>query len=147
MTVAATTSAAAQNSAEPTARVPKKSMGQEDFLKLITVQLANQDPLKPMEDTDFMAQMAQFTSLEQSSQMARDLVSLRTDFARQSAASLLGREATVTTADGEITGPVENVDYTLDTTRVTIGGVTYPLDKVVRVAPLPVAAPATEPAA
>lgn len=146
MTVAAaTTAATAPNTTDAAARNPKKSMGQEDFLKLITVQLANQDPLKPMEDTDFMAQMAQFTSLEQSSQMARDLVSLRADFARQSAASLLGREATVSTADGELTGPVESVDYTLDTTRVTIGGVTYPLDRVVRVAPLPL--PAAEPSA
>ncbi len=143
MSVAATSSVTSASSTDTTAaasRTAKKSMGQEDFLKLITVQLANQDPLKPMEDTDFMAQMAQFTSLEQSSQMARDLVSLRSDFARQSAAAMIGRDATVSTADGDVTGPVESVDYTSDGARVTIAGVAYPLDQVVRVAPATVAA-------
>ncbi|HET58098.1 MAG TPA: flagellar hook assembly protein FlgD, partial [Deltaproteobacteria bacterium] len=40
-------------------------MGKEDFLKMLIVQLKNQDPLNPMEGTDFTAQIAQFSSLEQ----------------------------------------------------------------------------------
>ena len=42
----------------------KKEMGQEDFLKLMTTQLQNQDPMKPMENGDFLAQIAQFSTVD-----------------------------------------------------------------------------------
>lgn len=50
-----------QNSAEKTTQ----TMGKEDFLKLLVTQLRNQDPLQPMESTEFAAQLAQFSSVEQ----------------------------------------------------------------------------------
>jgi flagellar basal-body rod modification protein FlgD len=47
------------------ATAPKKELGKEDFLQLFTMQLRAQNPLKPMDSTEFTSQMAQFSSLEQ----------------------------------------------------------------------------------
>ena len=57
-TITGSTSTAAAES-------PKKSIGKEEFLKLFTTQLQAQNPLKPMDSTEFTSQLAQFSSLEQ----------------------------------------------------------------------------------
>jgi len=53
------------------------TMGKDDFLNLLVTQLQNQDPLKPMDGTEFTAQLAQFTSLEQLSNINTHLKTLR----------------------------------------------------------------------
>ncbi|HDJ29118.1 MAG TPA: flagellar hook assembly protein FlgD, partial [Proteobacteria bacterium] len=50
---------------DSTAGLSDAALGQEQFLKLLIEQLKNQDPLNPMDSTDFTAQLAQFSSLEQ----------------------------------------------------------------------------------
>lgn len=59
-------------------RVVKKELGKDDFLQLLVAQLRNQDPLEPMDDMSFIAQMAQFSSLEQLHNM-NDSIALMTD--------------------------------------------------------------------
>jgi len=125
-------------------RIPKKTLGQDDFLKLLTVQLSKQDPMKPMEDTSFMAQMAQFTALSQSSQMSKDMAGLRSDFSLQSASSMIGRQVTLNTKTGPVFGPVDSVDASTGTVQLSVGGKLYPLSQVVQVAPA-VAAPQPKP--
>jgi flagellar basal-body rod modification protein FlgD len=51
---------------DPTSSTPSREsrLGQDAFLKLLTTQLANQDPLQPQENGEFLAQLAQFSSLE-----------------------------------------------------------------------------------
>lgn len=49
----------------------RASLGKDDFLKLLTTQLRYQDPLKPMDDREFMAQLAQFTLVEQFTEQVR----------------------------------------------------------------------------
>ncbi|WP_306475355.1 flagellar hook assembly protein FlgD [Fredinandcohnia onubensis] len=53
-------------------------LGKDDFLKILMTQLQNQDPMNPMEDKDFIAQMATFTSLEQMTNMNSTLEKLVT---------------------------------------------------------------------
>lgn len=116
-------------------RVPRRELGQEDFLRLLTVQLASQDPLKPMDDTAFIAQMAQFSALEQSSVMTREMVLLRADGAWQAGAAMLGHEVTVTGEKGEESGVVEAVEIQDGAVMLRLGDTLYPLTEVIRVAP------------
>ncbi len=94
-----------ENSADGTARTPIQTLGQDDFLKLLVAQMSQQDPMNPQKDTEFIAQMAQFSALEQSKTMQQDMASLR-------AGSLLGSTVTVNdddSATGMKTGVVTSV--------------------------------------
>ena len=82
-------------------RVPAKTMGQTEFLNLLVTQMRNQDPLKPVSDTEFIAQMAQFTSLEQTKAMTTDIQKLRQSYALTQGTGLLGKEVKVATDENE----------------------------------------------
>ncbi|HAE37575.1 MAG TPA: flagellar biosynthesis protein FlgD, partial [Candidatus Riflebacteria bacterium] len=63
-----------------TSRTPKSELGKNDFLKLLTQQLKNQDPMNPMQDMDFIGQMSSFSSLEQMMNMNKSLESFISTF-------------------------------------------------------------------
>ena len=110
-------------------RAPKKVLDQEDFLKLLAVQFQTQDPMKPMEDTAFIAQMAQFSSLEQASQTRKDQQMM-------TSTAYLGRNVTVEDGLGhQITGVVTAVDNSGTVPALVINGTNYPLKSVKRVEP------------
>jgi flagellar basal-body rod modification protein FlgD len=128
------TATAAATGNEPASRVPQKVLGQQDFLKLLAAQFKTQDPMKPIEDTAFIAQMAQFSSLEQSSAMARDMAALRADQRAVTANSYLGQKVTVLGDDGlSVAGVVSAVDNSGDAPRLVIGESAYSLSAVLRV--------------
>ncbi|MDA0962471.1 MAG: flagellar biosynthesis protein FlgJ [Proteobacteria bacterium] len=102
--------------ANPAERATKSELGQQDFLKLMTAQLQNQDPFSPMENGDFIAQMAQFSTVSGIEQMNRGLTGLA-DQMRQmriaTASNLLGHSVLVPgnlarpDADGDIHGVID----------------------------------------
>ena len=65
------------------------TMGKDQFLKILVTQLSNQDPMQPMQDKDFIAQMAQFTSVEQLMNMSNELALLRQNIG--SASNIIGK--------------------------------------------------------
>ncbi|MDR2210300.1 MAG: flagellar hook assembly protein FlgD [Spirochaetaceae bacterium] len=120
-------------------RMPKQALGMEDFLTLLTKQLAYQDPMAPMEDKEFIAQMAQFSSLKQMDAMSQGISKLSGDFSRiadllsgSEAASALGRS--VELADGEATvqGVVRAVTRGTDP-QIMVNGTYYSWSQVTKV--------------
>lgn len=69
----------------------KSVLGQDDFLKILITQLQNQDPMQPMQDRDFIAQMATFSSLEQMTNMSKAMQEMRGMMLGQ-ATSYVGKE-------------------------------------------------------
>lgn len=68
------------------------SLGKDQFLKLLITQLQNQDPMQPMEDKEFIAQMAQFTSVEQLTNISSQLTAMSESLSISSA--MIGKEIT-----------------------------------------------------
>ena len=92
------------------------AMGKDQFLKLFVAQLQHQDPMNPMQDSDFMGQMASFSTLEQVSNLA-------SENAKTNAIGLIGRTVTYKGTDGaEHTGAVEKVSTKDGKPSLTVGG-------------------------
>lgn len=106
-------------------------LGKEEFLKLLVTQLQNQDPLNPQNDTEFISQLAQFSSLEQMTNMSATM-------SNTSAYSLVGKEVIVQTKDStgaykEVRGTVDYVEMKNGDAMLAINGQTYSLDDLVQV--------------
>jgi flagellar basal-body rod modification protein FlgD len=125
-----------------------KTLGSNDFMKLLAVQFQQQDPMKPMDDTAFIAQMAQFTALSQSQTMTAEMTKLSTSQSLATANSYLGNQVTVDNGDGTTSsGVVDSIQVTSDGPSLMVGGNPYPISSVVSVAPHAVSSTTTTPAA
>jgi flagellar basal-body rod modification protein FlgD len=113
------------------ARIPTQVLGQNDFLKLLVAQLAAQDPMNPKKDTDFIAQMAQFSSLEQTKAMDANLAALRAQQDVLQANSLIGREVKLQKdKDTTVTGVVSAVNIEAGTPKIVVNGTAYELGQI-----------------
>jgi flagellar basal-body rod modification protein FlgD len=123
----ATTGATATPSADD-------QLGKDTFLKLMVAQLRYQDPLNPTDSADFLAQSAQFTSLEKLETVANQSAQA---FAAQlafGASSLVGRPVSYTAADGtETSGTVGAVRFTATGPLLDVDGTEVSLDSIVSV--------------
>jgi flagellar basal-body rod modification protein FlgD len=141
--IASTTgySAATSGTATDTVAGAQQTLTQNNFLQLLVTQMENQDPMNPQSDTDMAAQMAQFTSLTQSSAMSASLSLLQAN-------SLIGSTVSVTTdSKGDTTsGVVQSVRTGAASSsgnpEIIINGTAYELSSVISVTP-PTAASTT----
>jgi flagellar basal-body rod modification protein FlgD len=88
---------------------PAANLGLQDFMKILLTQLTYQDPLKPMDNQAFMAQMAQFTSLEQSQRLNDKLELLVANQAALQSVGLIGKTVSARTDTGSISGIVSSL--------------------------------------
>ncbi len=115
----ATVGATGAGSAAPAATPenPNGLLGQNDFLKLMIAQLQAQNPLEPGNSNEYVNELAQFTQVEQTTNLANASE-------LSSAVQLIGKSVSYTAASGEtVTGKVESVQSTAQGTSVTVEGV------------------------
>ncbi|MFZ2102582.1 MAG: flagellar hook assembly protein FlgD [Oricola sp.] len=104
--VTSATSAAAQSS-QSTAKATGPNLDYTSFLRLLVAELKNQDPTEPMDSTQYMAQLASFSNVEQVIQTNSKLDDLIKMSNMQQAGSLIGR--TLTSPDGDVSGVIKEV--------------------------------------
>lgn len=103
------------------------ALGKDDFLKMLVTQLRYQDPLQPMEDKEFIAQMAQFSSLEQMQNMNTAMITTQ-------ATNLIGKEIHWLDDQGkEKSGVVTSVTTFEGVSKLMVGDVSVGMDKVFKV--------------
>jgi flagellar basal-body rod modification protein FlgD len=122
-TTTTTTGTSATTGTTATTAKDKSTMGKDDFLKLLVGQLKNQDPQNPTGSEDFMGQMAQFSMLEQLTNLATATTQLTSTMSESQTVGLLGRTVSYIGADKTVvTGTVESVDISGKSPTITVGG-------------------------
>jgi len=117
--------------ADAQSQLPTQTLNQNDFLQLLVAQLSQQDPMDPVSDTDFAAQMAQFSALQESQTMQQNMAGIQ-------AAGLLGGTVQVQPGSGSpITGVVSSVQYSAGVPSITVNGQSYQLNQILSVSPTP----------
>lgn len=114
-----TSSAAASSSSSSASGTSGTSVDYDTFLKLLVTEMQNQDPTSPIDTTQYMAQLASFSNVEQATITNSKLDQLLNTSALSQADSVIGH--TLTSADGATTGTVTSV-------TLTSGGLTATLD-------------------
>ena len=106
-------------------------LGKTEFLKLLTTQLSYQDPLNPQSDQDFIAQLAQFSSLEQ-------MQNLNSTFSNTSAYTLIDKFVEIEHSDASgdnksASGIVDSVKINKDGAQVVVDGISYDVADIYKV--------------
>lgn len=135
-----------QGDVKPERKVGKE-LGKDAFLQLLVAQLKNQDPMKPMEDASFIAEMAQFSSLEQMQNLNKTLEAQAGFQNLTNASGMIGKYVSLVT-NGEdaqvITGKVDEVRSSGGKITVLVNGAEYDASMINKVsatelkAPIPV---------
>ncbi|MCJ2186985.1 flagellar hook assembly protein FlgD [Novosphingobium beihaiensis] len=95
-------------------------LGFDALLKIVLTQLTYQDPLKPMDNFQFVSQLAQFSQIQQGQETNQSLSSLLAAQAASQASGLLGRTVDVNTGQAQLTGVVKAVSFANGSPALTI---------------------------
>jgi flagellar basal-body rod modification protein FlgD len=117
---------------------------QDQFMKIMLTQLRYQDPMEPIKEQEFLAQMAQFSSATQIGELNRTvqatleyLIVAQANQSLLSAANLIGKTFMAETVDGVVDGVVESVCFAHGAIMVKSGDYLVPIDSLVYVGPAP----------
>lgn len=133
MAVGATNSTGSTTSTSSTSSSSDKNklgaaagMGKDDFMQLLVAQLKNQDPMKPMEDKEFVAQLAQFSALEAMDKMTAQMEELSGAALLSQGASMIGKQVSAKLTDGTVvTGTVTQVRMVDQKPRLVVNGTEF----------------------
>lgn len=106
--------------AQDTNATQNTTINQDDFIRLFLTQLQFQDPLEPVDNREFLAQLAQFTSLEQSRQTSQNTTDLLSMNATAQAVSLINRQVDVNGLAVPFTGTVTAVSFNSAGAQLTV---------------------------
>lgn len=115
------------------------SLDKDAFLNLLITQLRHQDPLNPMEDREFIAQTAQFSALEQMTNINKNFTQFMQMQAISNAAALIGKEVSYLTINEEtgevetLSGKVTQVKFAEGSAFLTINDEDIPIELMVSV--------------
>lgn len=113
---------------------PQQTLTQNDFLQLLVAQMENQDPLNPQSDTEMASQMAQFTSLTQTSAMSSSLADMQANSLIGSTV-LLQQANSNSTTSGVVSSVVLGSQSSDGTPQIVVNGTAYDLSQVLSVTP------------
>jgi flagellar basal-body rod modification protein FlgD len=136
-TTASNTNTTAAAAASTTSATGTQTLGINDFLQLLAVQMQNQDPLNPTSDTEFISQMASFSSLQQMGTLNNSMTSYISEQQPVDAQSYLGKQVTLTDTTGAtITGTVSGISLSASSTpQIVVNGQSYDPSTVTSIVP------------
>ncbi len=127
-----------QNTQSSDQSVGMDGLGEDAFLQLLLAQLKNQDPLKPMDNTEFISQMAQFNSLNQLMSLNKTMSSLITAQNVTQGSALIGKTVSANLDTGEtVSGEVSGMQISGDNVTLTVNGIQIPIGAVSTVTDTP----------
>ena len=107
-------------------------LGKDDFLRILITQLQHQDPIAPVEDNEFISQMAQFSSLEQITNLSAQFSQLSRTLSTAQNLQLLGKTVEINDNGALVNGVIDSVTIG-DNARVVVNNNSYQIDNITRI--------------